>query len=107
ELRAGCAREGAGHTITPGLSWGRRRRSPAREVGSMADSAVNGARAEELAAPADDATERSSALLGRVASRSRERFTLRRQILSFSEYFAEVLKDPRRHTRDAAHYLRD
>ncbi len=73
----------------------------------MADSAVNGARAEELAAPADDATERSNALLGRVANRSRERFTLRRQILSFSEYFAEVLKDPRRHTRDAAHYLRD
>lgn len=66
-----------------------------------------------MAEPAtDDATEAratsdAAELLGGLAQRSQERFTARRTILSFREYFAEVAKDPRRHTRDAAHYMRD
>jgi predicted Ser/Thr protein kinase len=42
-----------------------------------------------------------------LAARSQERFAARRQILSFGEYMDEVAKDPLRHTRDAAHYIRD
>ncbi|RMG18304.1 MAG: serine protein kinase PrkA [Planctomycetota bacterium] len=46
-------------------------------------------------------------LMELVSSRSQERFAARQQILSFAEYFAEVARDPRRHTRDAARYLKD
>ena len=67
----------------------------------MAESVVN----HEPDAP--EAQDASGALLARLAARSRERFEARRQILSFSEYMAEVLEDPRRHTRDAARYARD
>ncbi len=73
----------------------------------MADAAVNGARTEETAGNGAEAVNRSSELVARIASRSRERFSVRRQILSFQEYFAEVLKDPHAHTRDAAQFLRD
>lgn len=50
---------------------------------------------------------RGAELLAEIAAISRERFEARRQILSFSEYFAEVSAGPTLHTRDAAHYLRD
>jgi serine protein kinase len=45
--------------------------------------------------------------LGDLSALSKGRFELRRQILSFREYFAEVAKAPLTHTRDAAHYVRD
>ncbi|MGE0711799.1 MAG: hypothetical protein AB7N76_30790 [Planctomycetota bacterium] len=51
--------------------------------------------------------EAADGLLEEVARRSRERFAERREILSFRQFFAEVLADPLRHTRDVAHYVRD
>lgn len=49
----------------------------------------------------------SSKLLDDLADRSQERFEARRVILSFPEYFDEVLRSPTLHTRDTPHFLRD
>lgn len=57
--------------------------------------------------PLGEAGEGGSGLLSGLGARARGRFAKRRQILSFHEYFAEVGANPRRHTRDSPHYLRD
>jgi serine protein kinase len=60
-----------------------------------------------MAQPTEERAATDSGLLGEVAQRCRERFAERREILSFREYFDEVLTEPLRHTRDVAHYVRD
>ena len=76
---------------------------PALDSPAFGDAKANGNGAPEDAAP----SEESRALLEDVAARARERFTVRRQILSFPEYFDEVLANPQRHTRDTARYMRE
>jgi serine protein kinase len=48
-----------------------------------------------------------SVLLAELAARAAKSFADRRQILSFDEYLALVLAEPRVHLRDASTYLRD
>ena len=63
---------------------------------------------EPVVQPSVDASERNGGgLVEELARRSRERFQERKQILSFGEWLAQLLEDPRRHTRNAALYMRD
>ncbi len=47
------------------------------------------------------------ALLKQVGDEVRQRFDAQKRVLSFAEYLDLVVQEPRRHTRDAARYLKD
>lgn len=54
-----------------------------------------------------DAAREAAGVLDGMSTRSQERFASLRQILSFDEYFREVMKSPHLHVRNAAMYMRD
>ena len=54
-----------------------------------------------------DAAREAAGVLDGMSTRSQERFASLRQILSFDEYFREVVKSPHLHVRNAAMYMRD
>ena len=47
------------------------------------------------------------ALLQQVGQEVKQRFDAQKRVLSFTEYLELVIQQPRRHTRDAARYLKD
>ncbi len=73
--------------------------------------AESGAGAEAGGAEREDPPERAAVLaratLERAGARGQARFAAAREILAFEEYLALVARDPARHTRGAAAYLRD
>lgn len=54
-----------------------------------------------------DVAREAAGVLDEMATRGQERFAALQQILSFDEYFREVLKAPHLHVRNAAMYMRD
>lgn len=62
---------------------------------------------EGLAQKERDAAREAASVIDEMATRGQERFAALQQILSFDEYFREVLRAPHLHVRNAAMYLRD